>query len=114
MYPTDAAFAQQSAPVLTCHGLISDVIELLIFWIVLSPLPFIMIEKTILSIMRMEEEQKRERNGVRPYVEPLPPRTLRSAGSAGNKNNNNHIISNNSNKVVSSFSLENEDQANGT
>lgn len=112
MYPTDAALAQQSEPAMTCFALISDVMELLIFWIVLSPLPFIMIEKTILSIMRTEEEHKEQRNGVRPYVEPAPVRNQRSAGSASIKNNS-HPISSNNNKVVSSFTLETEEQGSG-
>lgn len=105
----EANIRETFLPTLTLAELMTDVIELLIFWTVVSPLPFIMMEKTILSIMRSEDELKTQRNGVRPYAEPVAPRTQRSAGSAGHRNNNKNISEN---KVISnSFSLENEENA---
>ena len=70
LYPADHRLQQQFYPQMTFVDLLLDMMELAVFWILISPLPFVMIEKTILSILKSEEEVKENRNGVRPYMTP--------------------------------------------
>jgi hypothetical protein len=72
LFPTDHRLVQHFFPRMTFVDLFTGVMEMLLFWLLVSPLPFVLIEKTIISLIRSEEELKERRNGVRPYVAVVP------------------------------------------